>query len=76
MAIGSSGRVVVDLEPDLKQRLHSALALDGRSLKDWFVQSATEYLERRVQLRLFEPASAQVAGESEIGERLRGGPQQ
>lgn len=45
MARGGSGRIVVDIEPDLKRRLHSALAMDGSTLKDWFIQCAQSYLQ-------------------------------
>lgn len=47
-----SGRVVVDVDPELKLALHAALAADGQSLKDWFVQSAADYLAVRKQPRL------------------------
>lgn len=56
MAIGSSGRVVVELDPMLKQELHVALREDGRNLKDWLIDNAISYLESRQQssLPLFE----------------------
>lgn len=44
MAKGPSGRVVIDIEPSVKRRLYSALALEGRTLKDWFLNSADSYL--------------------------------
>ena len=44
MPKGPSGRVVVDIEPLVKRRLYSALALEGRTLKDWFLNSADAYL--------------------------------
>jgi hypothetical protein len=48
MAVGKSNRIVIDVdEVDLKRRLHAALAQDGRSLKDWFVSVAEQYLEER-----------------------------
>jgi hypothetical protein len=39
--------MVVEVEPDLKGRLHATLALDGLTVKQWFVESATDYVERR-----------------------------
>lgn len=42
---GNSGRVVIDIEPDLKRRLYAALSLSGSTLKDWFRKSATMYCE-------------------------------
>jgi hypothetical protein len=44
MSIGSSGRVVIEVEPELKKALHAALALSGLTLKQWFVVQAEEYL--------------------------------
>ena len=52
MAVGKSGRVVVEIEPDLKKTLHAALRLDGLSMKDWFLASAKAYLETRHQPEL------------------------
>ena len=47
MPRGKSGRMGVEVEPDLKGRLHATLALDGLTVKQWFVESATDYVERR-----------------------------
>lgn len=48
MAVGKSNRIVIDVDDvALKRRLYSALTADGRSLKDWFVSSAKEYLDGR-----------------------------
>jgi hypothetical protein len=47
-----SGRMVVDIEPDLKLALHAALAADGLSLKEWIVRSARQYVQERAQPRL------------------------
>lgn len=45
MSKGASGRVVVDIEPAVKRRLYSALAMDGLTLKEWFLTSAKAYLD-------------------------------
>jgi hypothetical protein len=47
-----SGRVVVQVDPAMKLSLHSALAAEGLSLRDWFVRHATLYLEERQQPKL------------------------
>ena len=52
MAKGQSGRIVVELDPQLKRELYSALASDGSTLKDWFIQAAENYLTERRQPRL------------------------
>ncbi len=36
----------------MKSRLYTALAHDGRTLKDWFVAQAESYLSSYSQLRL------------------------
>ena len=46
MPRSASGRIVVEIDPDLKKRLYSALSLDSITLKDWFVKQATDYLSR------------------------------
>ena len=56
MAKGQSGRIVIELEPQFKRRLYSALASDGSTLKAWFIQVAKEYLSEREQLRLQLPS--------------------
>ena len=45
MPKGKSGRIVVDIDPALKRRLYSVLAMDNSTLKDWFVRSAERYVE-------------------------------
>jgi hypothetical protein len=49
MAVGESGRIVIDVDPDVKRRLYSALALSGSTLKDWFLKSAQRFCEERAQ---------------------------
>ncbi len=44
MAIGDSGRVVIDVDPSLKRRLHAVLAGRGKTLKAWFVAHAENLL--------------------------------
>ncbi len=43
MAIGESGRIVVDVGPEVKRELYAALAHKGSSLKDWFLDSAHRF---------------------------------
>jgi hypothetical protein len=56
MAIGKSGRVVLEVDPELKQRLYSELALEGKTLKDWFIETANEYIRDQQQPSIFEPS--------------------
>ena len=64
VARGESGRIVIEVEPETKRRLYSALALSGSTLKDWFIKAAAEFCADAVQPSLFigkhlEPASSQ-----------------
>ncbi|RLA45221.1 MAG: hypothetical protein DRR42_19605 [Gammaproteobacteria bacterium] len=52
MSIGNSGRIVIEIEPDLKQELHAALKQEGLNLKAWFLENANEFLADRGQLKL------------------------
>jgi hypothetical protein len=54
MSVGPSGRIVVEVEPELKRELHSALVKDGQTLKDWFVKRAEEYVREGQQLNFFD----------------------
>jgi hypothetical protein len=57
MARGQSGRLVLEVEPELKRRLHARVAGEGRSLKDWFLEQAERYLAHplKEQLPLLPP---------------------
>jgi hypothetical protein len=47
MSKGDSGRVVIELDPALKRRLYSALAIENSTLKDWFVDAAKRYVAKQ-----------------------------
>ena len=49
MPIGSSGRIVIEVEPELKQALHETLRKNGSNLKEWFLERAQEFLEEDQQ---------------------------
>lgn len=50
MPRSSGGRVVVEVDPELKKRLYAALSLDGTTLKDWLIQEVERYLESHAGL--------------------------
>jgi len=52
MSIGASGRIVIEVSPDLKRELYAALTRDGVNLKGWFLRQAGEYLSHGQQWRL------------------------
>ena len=52
MAQGSSGRIVIEIEPELKQELYTALGSEHMNLKQWFLVNVDEFLRNRTQLPL------------------------
>jgi hypothetical protein len=37
--------VVIEMDPEMKRRLHAVLVSEGTTLKDWFIARADEYLQ-------------------------------
>jgi hypothetical protein len=58
MSRGPSGRIVVELDPALKNELYVALAVDGLTFKEWLLRQVDAYVHGRNQLRLFAAESA------------------
>ena len=52
MPRGNSGRIVLEIDSELKQELYETLGKDGMSLKKWFLGQARDYLSTRGQLKL------------------------
>jgi len=44
MVIGRSGRIVLEVEVELKRQLYSVLALEQKTLREWFISNAEEYI--------------------------------
>jgi len=55
MAIGSSGRIVIEVDTDFKKMLYATLEKDHLTLKEWFLRNAVAYLKDVEQPSLFEP---------------------
>ena len=51
MARGQSGRIVLEVDPELKNELYSAISKTGITLKDWFIDSAEQYIKYQVSER-------------------------
>lgn len=51
---GKSGRIVIEIDPALKRQLYALLALEGLTLKDWFLDSLHRYVKFREQRTLFD----------------------
>ena len=65
MAQGSSGRIVLEVDTQLKRQLYSALASEGSTLKAWFIGVARRYLDEREQPRLRFDRETMKPGKSE-----------
>lgn len=63
MPRGTSGRIVIEVEPELKDQLYSVLESQGKTLKDWFLEQAAEYLYEGTQLRFRFDETASAQGE-------------
>ena len=50
MPRGSSGRIVLEIDPELKEELYAALQEEKLTLKEWFLDRARKYLYEDVQL--------------------------
>ena len=57
MAIGESGRIVLEIDPELKRRLYSTLALENKTLKEWFIAMAVQHVDTQQQPSLFGSAT-------------------
>lgn len=62
MAKGNSGRLVIEIDPDLKEDLYKALGEEGINLKQWFLGNVSTYLDSRMcsELNFLNEASNQV----------------
>lgn len=52
MSIGTSGRIVIEVDPDLKRQLYGVLNKDGVTLKEWFLRNVATYLHESHQLSM------------------------
>lgn len=48
MARGNSGRIVLEVDPEIKKNLYIVLAKNQTTLKDWFLSTANIYIEENI----------------------------
>ncbi len=46
MARGKSGRLVLEVDPELKRSLYFELEKEQKTLKDWFVSEAKNFIRK------------------------------
>ncbi len=54
MARGKSGRVVLEIDPELKRKLYATLENEQKTMKEWFVKEAEGLIYGETQTSLFE----------------------
>ena len=42
MAVGTSGRIIIDTNPETKKLVYQALKIKGKTMKEWFEEKARE----------------------------------
>jgi len=52
MAKGTSGRIVIEVEPDFKEELYTVLGKEGMNMKNWFIANAEFFMKSRSQMSL------------------------
>ena len=52
MSVGTSGRIVLEIDPVQKQELYQALKKDDLNMKKWFLQQVETYLKDQDQMSL------------------------
>lgn len=52
MSVGTSGRIVLEIDPERKQELYQALKKDDLNMKGWFLKQVDAYLKDKDQLML------------------------
>lgn len=57
MARGPSGKLVIELDPTLKDALYTRLAAEKKTVKEWVIEAARNYLRGQQVLPLPAPAS-------------------
>jgi len=44
MARGKSGRIVIEIDPELKSKLYTLLSIRQKTMKEWFVKEAEGFV--------------------------------
>ena len=60
MSVGTSGRIVLEIDPEQKQELYQALKKDDLNMKGWFLKQVDAYLKDQDQMVLDFDASNDI----------------
>tara|TARA_B110000503_G_C6995127_1_gene349078 strand:+ start:325 stop:528 length:204 start_codon:yes stop_codon:yes gene_type:complete len=58
MPVGKSGRIVIEIDPELKQELYQSLGKDESNLKGWFLEQVNGYLSGKSQMPIQFPSKS------------------
>ena len=64
MARGRSGRVVLEIDAELKRQIYAALENKQQTMKDWFIGEAERLIYGEKQPSLFDRAGANLKDEA------------
>ena len=62
MAKGSSGRLVIEIDPLIKKELYEKLGEKGLNMREWFLINANAYLKQNKQSSLLIDKVSQKVG--------------
>lgn len=62
MAKGTSGRIVIEMDPTIKQELYNSLEKEGLTLKQWFLENVDQFLSNRSQISLLDEETERQVG--------------
>jgi len=71
MPYSTSGRIVIEVDSDVKSELYRVLALDNSTMKKWFLRNARRYIDERAQPLLFDALSEIGRNQEVRDEQLR-----
>lgn len=65
MPRGKSGRIVLEIDPELKRKLYLSLEKNQKTLKEWFIENATIYvIEENVSQLLVAESNKKYKGKN------------
>jgi len=62
VAKGSSGRLVIEIDPSIKKELYERLGEKGLNMREWFLINANAYLKQNKQSSLLIDKVSQKVG--------------
>ena len=69
MARGKSGRVVLEIDPELKRQLYASLENRQETMKEWFVKEAEGLIYGDKQPSLFDASEEQIKNNKDGGDK-------